>query len=260
MRGLFPAEPVARSSPHAVLWERFCSGERSAVDLLMEAYMPLANRVLERISIRLPSHVAVDDLLQAALVALYKAIENFDAQRGVPFEGYAYPRIRGAILDELRVNDSLSRGKRKQVDQVEIVIAEWMKEFGEMPSEEEIAAQLGMSIEAFNQLMDEAKPLCSLDASGIDNLPLHETLADPCYASEAEAYQHDLQHLLRIGFCALAPHEQKILYLYYFEELRLSEIALLFGLTEARISQIHALSIVRLRAVLLAHFPSEFAA
>lgn len=231
-----------------------------AIDALIEVYMPLTHRALERISIRLPSHIAIDDLLQAALLGLYKSIVDFDPQRGVPFEGYAYPRIRGAILDELRSNDSLSRGKRKRVDQVEVVIAEWMKEHGEMPSEEEIAAQLEMSIEAFNQLMDEAKPLCSLDAGGADNMPLHETIADPNGGSEEGAHRHDLQDLLRIGFRKLDQREQKILYLYYFEELRLSEIALLFDLSEARISQIHALSVVRLRAVLLAHFPSEFAA
>ncbi len=261
MIGFSPAKPaVAAAKPHAALWEAFREGEADAVDALIEAYMPLTHRALERISIRLPPHIAVDDLLQAALVGLYKSIVDFDPQRGVPFEGYAYPRIRGAIFDELRSNDSLSRSKRKQVGRVEAVIAEWMKDHGEMPSEEEIAAQLEMSVEKFNQLMDEAKPLCSLDVGGTDNVPLYETIADSNGASEDGAHRHDLQRLLRIGFRKLDQREQKILYLYYFEELRLSEIALLFGLTEARISQIHALAVVRLRAVLLARFPSEFAA
>jgi RNA polymerase sigma factor for flagellar operon FliA len=253
-----PATLVERS--HETLWDAFQKKSGDAIDGLIEAYMPLAHRVLERISIRLPPHIAVDDLLQAALVGLYKAVLDFDPMRGVPFEGYAYPRIRGAILDELRSNDSLSRSKRKRVDRVEQVIAEWMKEHGEMPSEEEIAAELEMSIAEFNQLMDEAKPLCSLDAGGVDMMPLHETIADPNGTSEEGAHRHDLQRLLRIGFSKLDQREQKILYLYYFEELRLSEIAILFDLTEARISQIHALSVVRLRAVLLDVFPSEFVA
>lgn len=251
-----PSATVVES--HMDLWESFCLDEENAIDALIEAYMPLTHRVLQRVFIRLPSHIAVDDLLQAALVGLYKAIVDFDARRGVPFEGYAYPRIRGAILDELRSNDSLSRSKRKRVDQVETVIAEWIKDHGEMPSEEEIAAQLEMSIASFNQLMDEAKPLCSLDAGGIDNLPLYETIADSNGGSEDGAHRHDLQNLLQVAFRKLDQREQKILYLYYFEELRLSEIALLFGLSEARISQIHALSIVRLRAVLLDRFPTEF--
>ncbi|MDZ8117272.1 sigma-70 family RNA polymerase sigma factor [Pontiella agarivorans] len=252
--------PVVIKQSHEALWDAFQNNGAEVIDALIEAYMPLAHRALERISMRLPSHIAVDDLLQAALVGLYKAVLDFDSTRGVPFEGYAYPRIRGAILDELRSCDSLSRSKRKRVDQVEQVISEWMKEYGEMPAEEEIAAELGMSIAEFNQLMDEAKPLCSLDAGGVDMKPLHETLADPNGASEEGAHRHDLQRLLRIGFSKLDQREQKILYLYYFEELRLSEIAILFDLTEARISQIHALSVVRLRAVLLDQFPSEFAA
>ncbi|MDF7808022.1 FliA/WhiG family RNA polymerase sigma factor [Pontiellaceae bacterium B12219] len=261
MIGNAPVKPaVSGKTSHEALWNAFLKNGGDAVDALIEAYMPLAHRALERISMRLPSHIAVDDLLQAALVGLYKAVLDFDPSRGVPFEGYAYPRIRGAILDELRSSDSLSRNKRKQVDRVEYVIAEWMKEHGEMPSEEEIAAELEMSIAEFNQLMDEAKPLCSLDAGGVDMKPLHETLADPNGASEEGAHRHDLQRLLRVGFSKLDPREQKILYLYYFEELRLSEIAILFDLSEARISQIHALSVVRLRAVLLDHFPAEFAA
>ncbi|MDF7800918.1 FliA/WhiG family RNA polymerase sigma factor [Pontiellaceae bacterium B1224] len=261
MIGSAPVKPVASAADsHAALWNAFRENGGDAVDALIDVYMPLTHRALERISIRLPSHVAVDDLLQAALVGLYKAIMDFDPERGVPFEGYAYPRIRGAILDELRASDSLSRSKRKRVDRVEEVIAEWMKENGEMPSEEEIAAELGMSIGEFNQLMDEAKPMCSLDAGGVDTMPLHETIADPNGVAEAGAQRHDLQQLLRIGFRKLDQREQKILYLYYFEELRLSEIGALFDLSEARISQIHALSVVRLRAVLLDHFPSEFAA
>ncbi|QBG47384.1 FliA/WhiG family RNA polymerase sigma factor [Verrucomicrobia bacterium S94] len=261
MIGHAPAQSaVLAAGSYEALWSAFRRNGRDAIDALIEAYMPLAHRVLERISIRLPSHVAVDDLLQAALVGLYKAVLDFDSDRGVPFEGYAYPRIRGAVLDELRSSDPLSRSKRKQMDRVELVIAEWMKEYGEMPSEAEIAAELNMELEDFNQLMEEAKPLCSLDAVGVNMVPLHETIADPNGVSEERAQQHDVQRLLRVGFSKLDQREQKILYLYYFEELRLSEIARLFDLTEARISQIHALSVVRLRAVLLDHFPAEFAA
>jgi len=242
------------------LWAAYSEfGDRS-IDALVEAYFPLARKALDRISMRLPAHVATEDLFQAALLGLYKAIVAFQPQRGVPFDGYAYPRIRGAILDELRSNDSLSRGKRAKVDKVEKVISEWMQENGEMPSAEEIAGQLGMEITAFNQLMDEAKPWCSLDAGGTDDMPLHETIADPNGGSEEVAIQHDRQQMLRDGFRHLEMREQKILYLYYFEELRLSEIAALFNLTEARISQIHALAVVRLRAAISSSFPSDFAA
>ncbi len=255
--------PEQKASPakiqHEEYWHAFWErGE--CVDQLINAYLPLTHRVMERISIRLPAHIAVEDLSQAALLGLYKAIIDFDFKLGVPFEAYAYPRIRGAVLDELRSNDYLSRSKRSQVDQVEIVIANWMKEHDEMPAEEDIAKAMNMSVEELNQLMELARPWCSLDAATTDERSLQETVADPTADSEASALRADLQKLLRTGFRKLDSREQKILYLYYFEELRLSEIAQLFNLSEARISQIHALSVVRLRAALSDGSLSEFAA
>jgi len=207
---------------------------------------------------RLPSHIAQEDLAQVALMGLYKSIVDFKPERGVPFEGYAYRRIRGAILDELRSNDHLSRGKRAKVEQIESIVAHWMKEHDAMPTEEDIASALGMSLAAFHQLMEEAKPLCSLDAGDSEHVSLGETIADPDSSSDIQVQNHDMQKLLREGFRMLEMREQKILYLYYFEDLRLSEIAELFNLSEARISQIHALSVVRLRAVLTDSFPQDF--
>lgn len=233
------------------LWESFWNGEHGAQEKLLEAYLPLTRRVLERISIRLPSHVAVQDLSQVALVGLYKAMDSFNPNLRVPFEAYAYPRIRGAVLDELRANDFLSRGRRARLHDVERVINEWMAEHGEMPEEEDICNELEMTASEFNQLMDQAKPWCSLDADDEDHESLYDTLADAGQVHSPSVVQRkDLHLLLRDGFRALSMREQKILYLYYFEELRLKEIAQLYDLTESRISQIRALSVLKLRAAL----------
>ncbi len=257
-----PVQPSTPArNPHADLWAHYHGSQAGALDALIKAYLPLVNQVLERVSMRLPTHVPVEDLSQTALIGLYKAIVDYDPGRGIPFEGYAYPRIRGAVLDELRSSDHLSRGKREKVGQVERIITDWVAEHGETPSEEEIAGQLGMSVGDFNQMMDEAKPWCSLDATdGDDGTSMYELVADPAADTSEGLYQHDLQDILREGFRHLDQREQKILYLYYFEDLRLSEIAALFNLSEARISQIHALSVVRLRAILAERFPSEFVA
>ena len=245
---------------HAELWLAYGDKNAPALDALIEAYLPLVNRVLDRIAIRLPSHVVVEDLAQTALIGLYKSIVDFDVDRGVPFEGYAYTRIRGAVLDELRANDHLSRSKREKVERIESIVAAWTAEHGEVPSNAEIAGELGLSEDAFCRLLDEAKPWCSLDAAESIDRSMHEMLADPQADAVRGIQQHDLQQLLREGFRHLDAREQKILYLYYFEELRLSEIAAIFNLSEARISQIHALSVVRLRSVLAHEFPNEFVA
>ncbi len=245
-----PCRVVSDNLSHAKLWEAYWEQGDVAQDALLEAYLPLTRRVLERISIRLPSHVSVKDLSQAALLGLYKSLSSFDPDHQVPFEAYAYPRIRGAVLDELRSTDYLSRGRRTRVDKVESVICDWMNEYSCMPSEDEICTKLDMSMETFHQLMDQVKPWCSLDAGDEENASLYNIVADNQNASDATAQEKDIRHLLREAFRQLDMREQKILYLYYFEELRLSEIAELYELTEARISQIRALSLVRLRAAL----------
>jgi RNA polymerase sigma factor for flagellar operon FliA len=250
MQAMTTARVVSDNLSHAELWNAYWEQGDAAQDALLEAYLPLTRRVMERISIRLPSYVSVKDLSQAALLGLYKSLQNFDPDHQVPFEAYAYPRIRGAVLDELRSTDYLSRGRRTRVDQVEAVICDWMNEYFVMPTEEEICAKLDMSIEAFHQLMDQAKPWCSLDAGDEENASLYNIVADNQNSSDMTAQEKDMRHLLREAFRQLDMREQKILYLYYFEELRLSEIAELYELTEARISQIRALSLVRLRAAL----------
>jgi RNA polymerase sigma factor FliA len=251
VRAIPTRKVVSDNLSHAHLWEAFWSGAAHSRDALMEAYLPLTRRVLERISIRLPAHVALEDLSQAALLGLYKAMVDFQPHRRVPFEAYAYPRIRGSILDELRANDFLSRSRRSQMERVEAVIAQWLREHGQMPRDEDICDALEMTPETLSQLIDQSKPWCSLDATDENDLLLHEVIADPNSVSEEQAQVHDVRHILRNLFRQLDMREQKILYLYYFEELRLSEIAALYGISEARVSQIRTMSIMRLRAAML---------
>ena len=236
---------------HAPLWEAYWQGESGAIERLLEAYLPLTRRVLERVSIRLPSYVAVQDLSQVALVGLYKALNSFKPHLRVPFEAYAYPRVRGAVIDELRANDFLSRGRRTQLHRVEQVINGWMAEHGEMPSEEEICSEMNMTENDFSLLMDQARPWCSLDADDEEHDSLYASVADAGQVpASVKAQQKDRRTLLCEAFRVLDVREQKILYLYYFEELRLSEIAQLYDLTESRISQIRALSVLKLRAAM----------
>ncbi len=246
-----PTLTVSENLSHPDLWKAFWRGDERGEDCLLEAYLPLTRRVLERISIRLPAHVASQDLSQVALVGLYKALNSFKPHLSVPFEAYAYPRIRGAVIDELRAGDFLSRGRRTKLHKIEKIINDWMIEKGTMPSEEEICEKLEISSKEFNQLMDQAKPWCSLDADDEESGSLHDTLADICQMSpETNVQRKDLRGVLRDGFRILDMREQKILYLYYFEELRLSEIAQLYDLTESRISQIRALSVLKLRTAI----------
>lgn len=246
-----PLNSFSENLSHVELWEAFWRDEEGAIEHLLDAYLPLTRRILERISIRLPAHVAVQDLSQVALMGLYKALNSFKPHLRVPFEAYAYPRIRGAVIDELRAGDFLPRSRRAQLHKIEQVINDWMVEHQQMPSEEDICKKMEMSADEFGSLMDRAKPWCSLDADDDEFGSLHDSIADACQVSSSTSSQrNDIRSVLRDAFRILELREQKILYLYYFEELRLSEIATLYDLTESRISQIRALSVLKLRAAL----------
>jgi RNA polymerase sigma factor for flagellar operon FliA len=237
-------------------WQDRSSGEAKA--RLLEAWMPLVQNLLTRIAIRLPTHVERDDLLQAALIGLYGAIERFRPDMENGFESFASHRIQGAMLDELRKNDYLSRGTRARLRKIEAAIEEGIRRDGTPPSENELAALLGINAGELSRTLDSARPWLSLDQPvsaehSDDPITLREVVentdsADP--AAEAECA--DQHRLLRQAFRALAAREQKILYLYYFEELRLREIAVLFEITEARVCQIHSMAILKLKAAIRA--------
>lgn len=242
---------------HSDLWYEFWQHPDSgpALTLLVEAFLPLAQRVMERISIRLPPHVAVDDLFQSALVGLYHSITRFDPSKGVRFETFATLRIRGAILDELRSADHIPRAVRSLIRRIEAAIQQWHTTHHAPPDEEELAREVNLSPSELLATLVQGQPLMSLDSVVMDHgghsMTLLDILADNQSLTPKEsAEREDTRVQLRKAFLKLAAREQKILYLYYFEELRLSEIAELYGLTDARICQIHAIAVAKLRALL----------
>ena len=241
---------------HRDLWERFWHDRDSvdAIGALLEVWMPLVHRILRRLMIRLPSHVAAEDLLQSAVLGLYEAVERFDPRREIKFTTFASRRIRGAVLDELRASDHMSRTDRARMKKMERAIEEWSSRHGAPPREDELAEMLGMSSGDLAALLERARPWLSLDQEIGKNRDgnkvfLRDVLTDCSEpAPDEKALRQDALRILRCEFRKLSSREQKILYLYYFEELRLSEISALFEVSEARICQIHGLVIAKLRA------------
>ena len=247
----------AKDLEHSNLWEAYWRNPESkeALTPLLENWLPLVHHVLDRMTMRLPSNVSTEDLLQTGILGLYQAIERFNPVQGQRFEAFAYRRVRGAILDELRSLDHMSRSRRTLMKKVDLTIREWIEEHGVPPSHDEISEALNMKPGELNTLLEQAQPWLSLDVSvgGVEDegLTWKEFLPDPkSKMPDEEAEREDLRMHLRQSFLKLSMREQKVLYLYYFEELRLSEIARLFDLTEARICQIHALAVAKLRGLL----------
>jgi RNA polymerase sigma factor for flagellar operon FliA len=221
----------------------------------MDAFLPLIKKALRRISIRLPSYVEREDLLQSALVGLFESIERFDPKNTTNFDAFATKRIRGAIMDELRRDDYLSRNARVKVRKIKSAAEELVNELGRSPDDEEIAEKAGMALPEMNSLMEAAAPMASLDdaivgSCGGYSVSLKDVISAEGASPADEAEKSDMLDHLCKAFRSLSDREQKILYLYYHEFLRVKEIAELFEVSEARICQIHSVTLVKLRAVL----------
>lgn len=223
---------------------------------LVVKYAPLVKNIVERMAIRLPAYVDREDLVSAGTIGLISAVERFDDARNVQFETFARFRIRGAILDELRSRDVLSRSSRKKDSKLENAYRALRIELGREPSDEEVAEFMKLSLEEFFAILDDARGMSLLSS---EDLP-------PDYV---ERYAHSdvlekikganpffmlknkqLKRVLKEAIEAMPEKEGIVLSLYYYEELTLKEIGLTLGLTESRISQIHTRAVIRLRNTL----------
>ena len=238
------------------LWREYKrTGERSLRNALMEFYLPLVRYTAERISAKLPNEVDVEDLVSAGTFGLIDAIEAFDLARGVKFETYCSPRIRGAILDELRTMDWVPRLVRSRAHKLETATKVLRAELGRVPSDDEIADRLGMDRSEFDKPIGDANVvlLISLSRSYVDQDSDHElqeidVLADRRGCDPVEDLsERDLRDAV-MG--TLTEIERLILVLYYYEEMTMKEIGATLDLSESRVSQMHSGILARLRGQL----------
>jgi RNA polymerase sigma factor for flagellar operon FliA len=255
-----PSENAAapsRATKATKAWRAYRNGPNAAVpeDEFLQAHLPLVRSVIERIKASLPGHVDADDLLSAGLVGLVLAARAFNAEQGASFTTYATLRIRGAVFDELRRMDWMPRRARTKAKQLKVTISELEQKLGRVATEEETAMAMNLSPGEYADLLNEVRPITclELDAAGADGEDdesnPHELVAD---SSQETAVAHlekkEILALMAARIEQLPDMSKKVLALYYFEELRLAEIAQVFGVTESRICQIHGQAIISLRA------------
>ncbi|HTS18861.1 MAG TPA: FliA/WhiG family RNA polymerase sigma factor [Verrucomicrobiae bacterium] len=224
----------------------------AAEDKLIRESLPLVRNVVGRIAMTLPSHVDLDDLHSAGVIGLLNAVRNFDENNGASFETYARIRIHGAVIDELRRMDCVSRTMRSKARHVQDVIAHLEQRKGEPPTEEEVARALKLSRSEYEALLDEIRPVTfvCLDAViGREGSEQYESVADENQETPVEtASKRELARLIAQRIQQLPDVQRKVLALYYFEDLRLREIAEAFGVTESRICQIHTQAILAIKS------------
>ncbi|HPF37247.1 MAG TPA: FliA/WhiG family RNA polymerase sigma factor [Phycisphaerae bacterium] len=221
-------------------------------NFLIEQYAQLVRFNAERVHAKLPTEVDVEDLVSAGMFGLIDAIDAFDLERGVKFETYCSPRVRGAILDELRSMDWVPRLVRNRSQRVQNATKELQSELGRMPSDREIARRIGVSKDEFKRIKRDgnAVTMTSLsrkafttdstrDVAEVEILR-DERALDP----QKELQKEDLKTLVQQN---LTPTERLILVLYYYEELTMKEIGLTLDLSESRVSQMHSAIVDRLR-------------
>ena len=227
---------------------------------LVELYLPLVKYNAQRIWSRLPEGVDLDDLISSGVFGLMDAIDAFDLERGIKFETYCVPRIRGAMLDELRTMDWVPRLVRSKASKLAATRKTLEAELGCPPRADEMAGKLNVSPEELNKMVGDATvaSLVSLNKKWYETDSYKEVREIDILADKkAEDPTRRLQNrdLLRLVTRGLNRNERLIIILYYYEDMTMKEIGATLDLSESRVSQLHSSIVARLQAQLAQRRP-----
>lgn len=253
-----PAVEAPKPARAQQAWQAYRNGPTAAAseDEFLQAHLPLVARVIERMKASLPSHVDVEDLKSVGVIGLVHAARSYRTDQGTAFSTYATLRIRGAVLDELRRMDWMPRRSRAKAKELKVTVTALEQKLGRIATESEVAEAMSLTIEEYSDLLDEVRPITCLELDGLaseedDETTLHDLIGDESLTSAPDVMEHkELLNLMVKRIQQLPDMQKKVLALYYYEEMRLAEIARVFGVTESRICQIHSQAVVALRTYL----------
>ncbi len=233
-------------------------------DKLVKEYAPLIKFVAQKIAMRLPSNIELDDLISAGVIGLMDAIDKYDPTRDNKFKTYAEFRIRGAILDELRAQDWVPRSIRDKAKLLDKTVVQLEAELGRTATDEEVSAALNITIDEFHELVNQVRPVSLLsiddaqtfsnvDKKSILNLLEGSKISNPYNQLNLKTVKDIIAQAIE----ELPERQRLVLSLYYYEDLNLKEIGQVLRVTESRVSQLHAQAVQRLRAKLQAMLGSS---
>ena len=241
----------------ALAWDEYkATGAAQARDQLILHYSPLVKYVAGRVAVGLPANIEQADLISYGIFGLIDAIDKYDRTRNIKFETYAISRIRGAIIDELRAIDWVPRSVRFKAREVEKAYAALENKLKRPPSDQEIAQEMGISIEDLNHIYTQLSSvslialdeLMSVEGEKGDKLSLLETLEDTKTAGPMEAFEsEEMKEILVTAINRLPEREKKVITFYYFAGLTLAQIGEVLGVTESRVCQIHTKAVLGLK-------------
>lgn len=232
--------------------------DKSGPSAMLIQYAPLVRRLALQLIAKLPASVELDDLIQVGMVGLLDAADRYQDDQGAKFETYASQRIRGAMLDELRANDWVSRGLRQSSRSVSTAVQAQEQKLGRAPTEGEIAQELQMSLESYQHLLQEIHGCQLIYFEDFDRDDQENSFLDRQGRGSQSMLHEPLTQLLKGDFrrqlveaIELMPERERLLLsLYYEEELNLREIGAVLEVTQSRVCQLHSQAISRLRATL----------
>jgi RNA polymerase sigma factor for flagellar operon FliA len=224
---------------------------------IIKEYAPLVKFIAQKIAVRLPANIELDDLLSAGVIGLMDAIDKYDPARDNKFKTYAEFRIRGAILDELRAQDWIPRSMREKAKNIERAFAKLEQKLGRMVTEDEAAKELGMPLEEFQESLHQCKSisLLSLDEVGTFSNGDRKSLMGLLESGKGsnplvQIASAELRDVVAKAIQELPEKQRMVLALYYYEDLNLKEIGDVLEVTESRVSQLHTQAVLRLRSKL----------
>lgn len=229
---------------------------------LLNKYLPLVRNVAARMAMGFPRSVELSDLINTGVIGLIEAFGNFDPDRGVKFETYAVPRIRGAILDELRALDWVPRSTRAKSREIERAVVSLENKLGRQPATTELAMHMNLTEHELNIALDDVSSTNILSLDEViypddDNrqVPRIETVTDKSpHSVLGEIEKGELRSFLVIAMDRLTSQEKLVIALYYYEELTLKEIGEVMSISESRVSQIHTRAVMKLRTMVKEKF------
>ncbi|MBA2465240.1 MAG: FliA/WhiG family RNA polymerase sigma factor [Nocardioidaceae bacterium] len=229
-----------------LIWKEFHRTREPALrNRLVMQYSPLVKYVAGRMRTRLPESVEQDDLVSDGVLGLMDAIERFDPGRGLTFQTFAVPRIRGSIIDGMRAMDFVPRSVRDKLRAIQQAQVALEARLGRIPENAEVAAETGLTVHQVRDLTKQA----SGNHANLDDVDLADELST---AADTAMEQGDVNASLRRVVDELSERDRVVIALYYYEGLTLAEIGRVLGVTESRISQVHSRATSSLKSKLLA--------
>ena len=223
-------------------------------DQIVLEHLPLVKVIAIRVRENLPVHIELDDLIHAGVLGLFDAVDKYDESKNVEFQAYAKHRIKGAILDSLRQLDWASRDMRRRHKQVEAATRDLAATLQRAPTEAEVAEKLGMDVDRWRTMMLDLRNVGLISASTRsnenDDLPAPDFPSNPETQPDSICAREQLRSVLTVAIKTLPERYQKVVLLYYTNEMTMKEIGGVLGINESRVSQIHKSALEKMQSAL----------